>query len=283
MLFKNYITYNGKIVSHKELSFGYSSRAFRYGDVLFENMHAYGSEVQFFGQHFSRLTKAMKLLQMPAPHNFTIEMLHKQIESLLHRNRFFGGTKVELCVFRAAKPGAVDYAIIAEQLGCDFYDINAKGLRVNVFEKVRVCANELSEFPTSQRLVHQLAGLFAQNKSLHDALLLNQKNYLVESTDSNIFVVKDGKIYTPALSDGCVAGVMREVLIDLAREKGYEVFDKCHVSPRALHKADEVFLSNAEKGIRWVVAFGERRYFSRLARRLTHELNQKIFGRQPAD
>lgn len=119
--------------------------------------------------------------------------------------------------------------------------------------------------------------MYKNENKWDDCLLLNERQNLVEGISSNLFVVKDGVLFTPSLESGSVNGIMREQIIQIALNLGITVYDDCIIKPEQLKDADEIFLSNAIVGIRWVVAFEERRYFNRSAKILIEELNKKAF------
>ena len=74
-------------------------------------------------------------------------------------------------------------------------------------------------------------------------------------------------LYTPALSEGCVEGVMRQIVIKLAKQSNIP-FTEAQINPDILYEADEVFLTNATRGIQWVMGFGVKRYFNQLSKGL---------------
>ena len=113
-----------------------------------------------------------------------------------------------------------------------------------------------------------MAARQAKQNKWNDALVLNTAGNIIESAIANIFWVKDGNIYTPPLAEGCVAGVMRRHLLQITpgiAEKPLTI--------DALSAADEVFLTNAIKGIRWVRYVGEWEYAAAIAQTLSKTLS----------
>ncbi|EDM34275.1 hypothetical protein PBAL39_12443 [Pedobacter sp. BAL39] len=102
---------------------------------------------------------------------------------------------------------------------------------------------------------------------------MNQHGFLCESISSNIFVVYDQQIYTPALSEGCIAGVMRNVVMGMAKSNGIPMVE-AQINPEVLNEAEEVFITNATGGIRWVMGYGRKRYFNEISKDLSARLNQ---------
>ena len=120
--------------------------------------------------------------------------------------------------------------------------------------------------------MYVLAGIFKNQNSLDEVIILNNNGFLCESMSSNAFIVYDRKLYTPALNEGCIAGVMRQVIIKLAKENGLEMVE-AQINPDILNEADEVFLTNAAKGIQWVMGYNSKRYFCEVSRFLQEKLN----------
>jgi branched-chain amino acid aminotransferase len=90
-------------------------------------------------------------------------------------------------------------------------------------------------------------------------ILLNAFGRICESAIANIFLIKNNKIYTPPLSEGCVAGTLRRWMLEKFFLKRYEVVEK-KLSMDSLLNADEFFLTNSIQLVRWVKKFKERVY-----------------------
>ncbi len=99
-----------------------------------------------------------------------------------------------------------------------------------------------------------MAARYAKENKLNDCLVLNTNERIADSTIANIFLIKDQKLFTPPLSEGCVNGVMRRYIIEqyAVNETVFTVDD--------ILSADELFLTNAMYGIRWVQQFREKKF-----------------------
>ena len=95
-----YINFNGRFVEKGQPLFEASNRAFCYGDGCFETIHANGTKVQFVFEHFSRLERSLRKLQIENP--FDLDSFQEEIEKLLNKNRIYKGARVRLAVFRNA-------------------------------------------------------------------------------------------------------------------------------------------------------------------------------------
>jgi branched-chain amino acid aminotransferase len=108
-------------------------------------------------------------------------------------------------------------------------------------------------------LVYLMGALWAKENRLNECLILNSREQVADASISNLFYVSGRTICTPPLSEGGVDGVMRRYLLSELPGWGYAVLEE-PVRPDALLQADELFVTNAITGIRWIQRFGERRY-----------------------
>lgn len=273
-----FVCYNGEFIpSDKPLFFG-TNRAFKYGDGLFETMRAVSTSVPFLSQHIERLKKSGDVLQLEMPDNHTGAFFQKQISRLLNANKIFSGAKVRLSVFR--KDGGnyqpltnkTDYFIEATPLDTNNFSLNAKGLKIVLFNEWKKPVNELSNLKTSNSLFYVKAANYTYSLNVDDCLLLNQNNNIIEASSSNLFIFTNNNLLTPSISDGCINGVMREIVIQLALKEKITVYDDVNINENDILNADEVFLTNAVNGIKWVVAYKNRRYFCKIAKRISTAL-----------
>jgi branched-chain amino acid aminotransferase len=164
------------------------------------------------------------------------------------------------------------YVLESQSLNDSQYTFNKKGLIIDVYDELTKPVNILSNLKTCNSLIYVLAGIFKNQNALDEVMILNQHGFLCESISSNVFVVYDRKLYTPSLNEGCIGGVMRQVVMRLAKENGIELVE-AQVNPDILNEADEVFITNAARGIQWVMGYNNKRYFNEISKFLSEKLN----------
>lgn len=278
-----FICYNGKFLLSSDKNLSHSNRAFYYGDALFETIHCFGTEPQFFQKHWRRLTHGMNVLRMDGGEDFSEENFEKYIGKILNRNRIFKGARVRLTVFRdqgglySPEKNSVSWLLESIPLFNERFELNSKGLKADIFGEVPKPVNRLSNLKTTNSLVFVLAGLFKKENNLDECFVLNQHGRIAECISSNLFLVFENKIITPPLSEGCIAGVMREVIIELVPEIKFDLVDQ-PVLETDLMEAEEIIITNAIQGIQWIGAYKDRRFFNFVARKLVRELNRKGFN-----
>ncbi len=279
---KEYVCFNGGYFDAQIEVLSHKNRAFYYGDALFETIHCLGTEPQFFEDHWERLLHGASLLKFELSGNLSKSQLKKHIVSLLNKNRIFGGAKVRLTVFRkqgglyAPDSNKIEWLIDPSPLSVDKYELNKPGLKIGLFTDHQKPINNFSTIKSTNALPFVMAGVYKNERSLDECLLLNTKGRIVESISSNVFLYINDGLYTPPLSEGCLNGVARKNIIRIANKIGNRVIEK-PMEPEELLSADEIFLTNAIQGIKWVGGYEKKRYFNFLARKLIIELNNSAF------
>ena len=258
-----FIHCNGQIIPADTEIIRAGNRGLRYGDGLFETMKMVNGFVTLGSLHFERLFAGLKTLQIKIPSFLTPEYLSESITQLCEKNNVQQAARIRLMITRGEgslyTAGETGSCIIiqAEPLAHDYLQLNEKGLTIDIYPDANKSCDILANLKSNNYLPYVMAALYAQQNNLDDCLLLNTYNRICDATIANICWVKAGKIYTPPLSEGCVAGVMRRYLLETA--------DGLNITERALqvedlYDADEICFTNALFGIRWVKQFRHKIY-----------------------
>lgn len=273
-----YILHNDEFISSDQPVLTAQNRGFRYGDGLFESMRMCNGKLRFAEEHADRLKAGMKALKIDGGNLLDEYFLRQKTAELCRRNKFKENVRFRLTVYRdgdglytpAGNKSA--YVLEASQLTESGYELNKKGLIVDVYDEMTKHIDKLSNYKTCNSLLYVMAGLYKKQHRLDETFILNQNGFLCESLSSNVFVVYNQQIYTPALSEGCIAGVMRGVVMGIAKMNNISLTE-AQINPEVLKEAEEVFITNATGGIRWVMGYGRKRYFNEISKLLSAKLN----------
>lgn len=282
-----FVIYNGEVIQGSNAPIELQNRGFRYGDGLFETIRITGGEPRFVDAHYHRLISGMKVLKMELPDAFSTTYFENHLKNLIQRNGVKEGGVARLSVFRKdggtyrPKTNSVSFALEVNEYEDNHFELNQNGLNIDVYSEIVKPINELSVFKTSNALLYVMASIHAQENNLDDVLLVNDKGGLLESSSSNVFIVSNGVLYTPGLEEGCVGGTMRMKIINLALANNMKVYE-CNLLAQNLLAADEVFLTNAVAGVKWVKSYKNKRYFNKTSRFLIERLNESITGNVPS-
>lgn len=243
------------------------NRSFKWGDGVFETMKVWDGKLLLSELHFERLFVSVKLLQIEPSETFTQENLLQNILALCAENACLHCARVRLAVYRNER-NQTGYTIEALPLNNDVNEWKEEGQTVCLYPYARKSMDAFSNLKSANYLPYVLAQKFAEEKGVDDALVLNAANFLCDSSKANIFLLKGTTVYTPALHQGCVNGVMRRVVMEEVKKLGYRLHHD-EVSEDELLNAEEVFLTNTIQIIRWVKQYKNVQY--------SYEQTHKIF------
>ena len=274
-----FINYNGNIIDASHPVFTAANRAFRYGDGIFETIRLMKGEIMYFEKHLARLSRSMDLLGMNPNDDLTFHNLYLSIRHLDQVNNLKGNGRIRLEVFRndgglyTPHSNDVSYLIETSPVSGTEYILNETGLKIEVYTDIKKPVSRLSNLKSCNALYYVMAGLYKNSLNTGDCLVLNTDSRIAEAISSNIFLVDSGKVFTPSLSEACVAGIMRETVIEHLQMHRIPIIEK-GITIEDLLKADEIFLTDVIHGMRWVGAFRNKRYFNNFSRALLSEINE---------
>ncbi len=259
-----FISLNGKITPADQPVLQASNRGYRYGDGLFETLKLDKGVILLEDLHFKRLLKGLQLLKFELPKLFSTGKLAEDILHLADKNQVRELGRVRLSVFRG-NGGLYDddrnlqYLIECWPLAYSFSRLNENGLVIGIYPDACKQVDMVYGLKSASFLPYAMASVFARQNTLKDCLLLNTQGQIADSTIANLFIVKEDHYITPGPEQGAVDGVMRKYLVREMRAAGYSI-EEGPVSLEKLAAADEVFLTNAIHGIKWVRQFRDSDY-----------------------
>lgn len=274
-----FINFNGNIIDAATPVFTSSNRL-RFGDGFFESMRMFNRKIAFIDAHFQRIGSSIATLKMDLPESFTKEFLEQEILKLSHKNKCeFARVRVQF--FRNGDgrylpvENAFSYVIEMADDGVKNYTLHSVE-KLGISQQLIKPKNEIGNVKSSSGLLYVLASIEAQTKGIDEMILLNTNAEVCEALSSNIFVARLSAIYTPDLDSGCVDGVMRKAVIEILKSSNLTVVEG-EIFESDLLAADEIFLTNASKGIQSVRNFLQHKIIlDETATFLTKKLNELL-------
>jgi len=244
---------NGELVDWADARIHVGSHGLHYGSGVFEGIRAYetdkGSAVFRLTDHLERLHNSAKLLHMELP--FTVEELRASCHRLIAVNglpecylrpiAFFGYG--ELGVSALGNP--VDVVIMSWPWGAYLGEGGlAKGISAKISSWTRIGPNVIPHVAkaTGVYLNSMLAVTEANRAGYDEAILLTAEGFVADGSGENVFIVKNGELYTPDLSTSILPGITRDTVIQIAQDLGYRVHEKALIRSD-LYLADEAFMT----------------------------------------
>jgi branched-chain amino acid aminotransferase len=239
---------DGKFFSERDAKVSVFDHGLLYGDGIFEGIRAYNGRVFKLREHIDRLFYSAKaiLLNIPISH----AAMMKAVVETLRANKIRDGY-VRLVVTRG--PGTLGLnpnrckkpcvIIIAGKVQLYPPELYAKGMEIVTVATTRNLHSALNPAIKSLNYLNNiLAKIEANQAGCEEAVMLNADGYVAECTADNVFVVKEGQLFTPPLSAGALYGITRRTVIELAEEAGYKVSEP-NLTRYDLFNADECFIT----------------------------------------
>jgi branched-chain amino acid aminotransferase len=274
------VNFNGNLLSKNTFFLNHENRGLRYGDALFEAIRVVNGKIFFWEDHYLRLMASMRILRMEIPMNFTMEFLEEQILATVDANALLDQpARLRFSVFRnngglyLPQTNDVSYIIEASKLNSPFFILNNDAFEVELFKDFYINPDMLSTLKTNNKAINVVGSIFAAENGYQNCLLLNTEKKVVEALNGNLFLVKDQRIKTPSLKVGCLNGIVRKKLIAILGSLDTYQFEEAFISPFELQKADELFITNAIKGIQPITKYRKKEYGTTVAADLLGKLN----------
>mgnify|MGYP000253541910 CR=1 FL=1 len=268
------INYNGDLLAQENVNVSSENRGFKYGDAIFETIKVSNKKVVFFEDHYFRLMASMRMLRMKIPMNFTLEFLEQEILKIVNSIQSTNSYRVRLTVYR--KDGGF-YTPDTNEI--DFLiEVNANTFQekqdyiIDLYKDFYNFSGLLSTIKTNNRMVNTLASIYASENDFDNCVLLNERKGVVEVTNGNIFIIKGNVIKTPAITEGCIKGIVRKKVIEILEKKSDFSLEETTISPFEIQKADEVFITNAIIGIQPVTRYRKKEFSIEIGTKLKNSL-----------
>ena len=236
-----WIYLNGELVQQETATVSALDRGLLYGYGLFETMRSYGGRVFRLEEHYQRLRDGAARLAMDVP--LTLRELSDAVEAVLDRNEL-RDARVRLMLTAGAEGAAGSVILLAREVTEYPRQLYRRGMSALVTSMRRNETSFLSGVKSLNYLDNLLAREEARRQGADEAILLNTRGFVAEGSASNVFLVLDGRLVTPNLSSGCLAGITRQAVLELASAAGLEPVES-EVEPSAFEDASEAFLTGS--------------------------------------
>jgi branched-chain amino acid aminotransferase len=219
-----------------------------YGDGVFEGIRAYKGVVFQLKEHIDRLYRSAHALMLQIP--LTKEEMTQAVLKTLRKNKL-RDAYIRLIVTRGVGDLGLDprkcpnpsVIIITDAISIMCSEAKEKGISTMIsWVKRNAVDSTTHEIKSLNYLNSVLAKMEATANGVDEAICLEKNGYIAEGVGENLFIVKDGRIFTPPTSTGALAGITSKVAIKLAKKLGCEITET-NITPFQLFTADEAFFT----------------------------------------
>ena len=271
-----------KLVDQQDAKISVFDHAVLYGDGVFEGIRVYSGKIFEFESHIDRLYESAGAIRLVIPTDKTALM--EAVEKTVAANGIVDGY-IRLIITRGIgdlglNPFVCEKAcviIIADNIQLYPEELYEKGMKLISATTVR---NHPLSIPPQVKSLNYLNNILAKieavDSGVPEAIMYNHEGYVAEATGDNVFIVKNGVIYTPPVQAGSLAGVTRAVIMRLAKKENIEVVEK-NITRFDLYISDELFLTGTGAEIIGIVDIDGRVVGDGIPGAVTKLLRDKFF------
>jgi len=258
-LIHRHIFHNDRIVAIEAARLSPGQAGLMNGWGIFTTMRIFQGEAFAYERHWRRLEKDAGRIRLPFP--FDPEKVRRDLSELLAANHVIEGTARIYMIYNhvgfwQSDEPRPEVDLILCTAGLPSYSGLA---RLSIAEHGRHAASPLAGVKTTAWLNNVWHLAEAQKAGWTEVILLNERGEVAECTSANIFCVKEGKVLTPPLSSGCLEGVTRSVLLEIAPRAGIQIIARTIV-PDDLYSAKEVFITSTNRTLLGVSEIAGHKY-----------------------
>ncbi|MDX6750505.1 branched-chain amino acid aminotransferase [Geminicoccaceae bacterium 1502E] len=254
-----YIWFNGEIVPWREAKVHVLTHGLHYGSCVFEGERCYNGKVFKLTEHSQRLIEGGRIMGFEVP--YTAAELDAATNAIIEKNGL-RDCYVRPVTWRgseqmgvAAQNTRINVAIAVWQWGAYYSDLR---LTPAIYRRPPADCAPVHAKAAGLYMISTLCKHDAEAKGFGDALMLDYRGYVAETTSSNLFMVKDDVIHTP-IPDCFLNGITRQTVMGLARDRGIEVVER-RIMPDELRDAQEIFVTGTAAELTPVRAIEEVNY-----------------------
>ena len=239
---------NGEFIPEESAMVSVFDRGFMYGDGAFETLRVYNSNPYLLDRHLGRLTHTLGTLGIAEPIDLG-EMLRACTKAIEHKNVSDGILRIQV-TRGVGKRGFSSSGhfhptlLITSHEAPPIPDSAPAPVRLITATAVGSAHDPFSTLKTTNKLVNITAMQEAERADAHDALLLNHDGNITETTNSNLFAIRGKALQTPPLHSGCLAGITRGIVLEIAVDLGIAVTQD-NLTVGDLAEVDGLFLTNS--------------------------------------
>ena len=235
-----------------------------YGYALFETIKVTNFAAEYLDAHLQRLKQSLTALNIDF--KYSNQELKNYVEELIKKNKFNGALKILV----SKNINSSDLIVTMKEKKYQAEDYQ-KGFNLKISQVLRNSTSKIIKHKTTNDLENILELRKAKAEGFDEVIFFNEKGYLAEGAISNIFIIKNKKLYTPGLENGLLNGILRRKVLS---QKYYEV-EETNIELDLINQADEIFITNSLLKIMPVRSI-ENTEFKNCNFRISEKLSQRI-------
>lgn len=234
---------NGRFLFKNAAAISVFEPGFLCGLGLFETMRSYNRRIVYLDEHLKRIQNSCPLMGLKIPYSLN------RLKAIINKTVKINGFKdayVRLTLWQQERGTAI--SVIAKKYQPYPVKKYAEGFKAGISRFRQNENTPLAQIKSTNRILYELSLTEARNKGYDEAIILNNRGNISEASRSNIFLVKNKELFTPSLECGCLDGITRKAIFDLAKRYKIALYQG-KLAIQDLYSADEAFLTNSLIGV----------------------------------
>jgi branched-chain amino acid aminotransferase len=273
---------NDKLVDESEARVSVFDHGLLYGDGVFEGIRVYSGRIFEFDAHLKRLYESAKVIRLDIP--MTIEKMVSATQQTVKANSVTDGY-IRLIVTRGEGLLGINpftcktpqIIIIADKVQLYPEELYGTGMKIISASTIR---NHPLSIPPQVKSLNYLNNIIAKIEAIDndvpEAIMYNHQGFVAEASGDNVFIIKNGTIFTPPIEAGALDGITRGIVMKLAKKEGFDVVEK-DLTKFDLYVSDEFFLTGTAAEVIGIVGIDGRKIADGRPGQITKLLRKKFF------
>lgn len=269
----DFVLYDHKLVNSAELNL--TIHLLKESFFLEQKIWYRNNELPLFVENIELLKEKSDLFHLPWPGFMenTREIL-RLTKRLLNKNKFFRTGVVRMKLIW--KDDLAHFLIDAFPSADNDFSFYRKGILLNFSELIKFSGNPVGRFDIFSQPLWDYAASQLKGSLNDNSVLVNEKESVCETIETNLFFLRGKSIITPSPATGCYIDTIRQKILESAVLLGYQVFESERITKEQVFEMDEAFLASEAKGMQWITGIENRRFLHSRAREINRKLNELL-------
>ena len=271
-----FAVYNGEVFERNELNLSF---LFWEEKIVVSQKCWFGhGGIPLFNENISLLIQQIEILKLPCPALLDDKSeLFRITKRMLNKNKFYRSGYVHFYIFW--HENKLNSLILSESSDKFDFPLTARGILVNFSDTVKFSPNEYSRYAFYNETFWKVAAARNHGTYFQNSLILNENKSVCEAIFANLYTIIGETVYTPALSTGSYEDIIREIIIDLARDMGFTISETENLKKEDVFSADELFIAGEATGIKWILGVENKRFVHKHSEEIHQKLNGYLKGK----
>jgi len=271
-----FVILNGEVVERNEPNLSF---LFWEEKVVISQKFWFGhGGIPLFNENINLLIQQVEILKLPCPALLNDKNeLFRIVKRMLNKNKFYRSGYVHFYIFW--QESKLNTLILSESSENFDFPLTARGILVNFSDIVKFSRNEYYRYSFYNEMFWKVVTAQNRGSYFQNSLILNENKSVCEAIFANLYAITGKTFFTPSLTTGSYEDVLREIIIDIARDMGFVISETEDLKKEDIFDADEVFIAGEATGVKWILGVENKRFVHKYSEGIHHKLNSYLKGK----